>query len=232
MGESDRRLTFFSEAEGTVSLLAKAAKKSRKRFGGVLQRYLFLEISWSCIADRMPVLDQASLVASFWEIVEDWEKVRHADHLLELAVNLFPQTGAKPRAFEALFSGMRAIALGDDPASVVLRTEASMLAIAGWGPNLEGCRICGSSQAPGFRFVISEGAVSCPSCSGAHGRILSLGAVKTWRALQSSSPSVLGRIRLSKQITLELQDVIGDYIQYCIGKPLRSLREGQIPEST
>ena len=71
----------------------------------------------------MPVLEQAVLVASFWEIVEDWEKVRHADYLLELAVNLFPQPGPKPKAFEALYAGMRALALGDAPRAVAATTS-------------------------------------------------------------------------------------------------------------
>jgi DNA repair protein RecO (recombination protein O) len=223
MGEADRRYTLFSEADGTLSLLGRSARKSRKRFGGVLQRYFLLDISWSAIADRMPVLEQASLVASFWEIVEDWEKVRHADYLLEMAVNLFPQPGPKPRAFEALYSGIRSIALGDPPAAVTVRTIAAMLSIAGWGPNLAGCSGCGASLSGTFRFIISEGRVACSACAGSAGSPLSLGAVKSWRALQSSSPSVLGRIRLDGPILSELQDVTAKYLVYCIGKPLRSM---------
>lgn len=223
MGEADRRITLFSEADGTVSLLGRSARKSRKRFGGLLQRYLLLDVSWSSVPDRMPVLEQAVLVASFWEIVEDWEKVRHADHLLELAINLFPQPGAKPRAFEALYAGMRALALGDPPRAVATRTEAAMLAIAGWGPNLEGCRACGSTTQADFRFIMSEGTLACAGCSDRAGTFLSLGAVKSWRALQSSSPSVLGRIRLGEPILTELQGVMQKYIEYCIGRRMHSL---------
>ncbi|HEY5996799.1 MAG TPA: DNA repair protein RecO [Candidatus Deferrimicrobiaceae bacterium] len=231
MGEADRRITLFSESDGTVSLLGRSARKSRKRFGGVLQRYFLLDISWSSLPERMPVLEQAVLVASFWEIVEDWEKVRYADYLLELAVNLFPQPGPKPKAFEALYAGMRALALGDAPRAVAARTEAAMLAIAGWGPNLEGCRVCGSREQARFRFLLSEGSLACSGCSDRPGTVLSLGAVKSWRALQSSSPSVLGRIRLGESILAELQDVIPKYVEYCIGKQMRSLAPGESPSN-
>ncbi len=223
MGETDRRFTLFSESEGTVSLLGRSARKSRKRFGGVLQRYFLLDIGWSSITDRMPVLEQVMLVASFWEIIEDWDRVRHADYLLEMAVNLFPQPGPKPRAFEALYSGIRSLALGEPPGAVVARTEAAMLSTAGWGPNLGGCKVCGTNQAGTFRFIVPEGVLACPGCPGISGAPLSLGAVKTWRALQSSSPSVLGRIRLAEPILSELREVIRKYVEHCIGRPLRSL---------
>lgn len=223
MGEADRRVTLFTEAEGTVSLLGKSAKRSRKRFGGTLQRYFLLDIAWSAVPERIPILEQTALVASFWEIVEDWDRVRHADHLLELAVNLFPQPGPKPKAFEALYCGIRSLALGEIPEAVTLKAEAAMLSIAGWGPNLSACKKCGVPESPAFRFIEAEGVLGCPSCNGGKPGVLSLGAVKTWRALQASSPSVLGRIRISDGILKELQPVIRGYVEYCIGKRLRSL---------
>jgi recombinational DNA repair protein (RecF pathway) len=90
----------------------------------------------------MPVLESVSLVTSFWEIVADLEKVRHADYLLELAAALFPQPGPKPKAFDVLLSGMRSLALGDPPHPLARKSEAAFLALGGWGPNLAACRRC------------------------------------------------------------------------------------------
>jgi DNA repair protein RecO (recombination protein O) len=227
MGEADRRITLFTEGDGVVSLVGKSARKSRKRFGGSLQRYLLLDVSWTLVPNRMAVMEQAAIVASFWEIVEDWERVRHADHLLEVAVALFPQPGPKPRAFEALYSGMRALALGDSPTAVARRSEAAFLAISGWGPNLSACRKCGLADIGPFQFFPGEGSVYCGACKPPGGIPLSLGAVRTWRALQSSSPSVLSRIKISEVILKEMRDVMPRYLEWCIGKPLRSLSLGQ-----
>ena len=235
-GETDRRISFFTDSDGMVSTVAKAAHRSRKRFGGSLQKYFLLDVAWTESPGRMAVLESVSLVTSFWEIVTDWEKVRHADYLLELAAALFPQPGPKPKAFDLLLSGMRSLARGEPPHSLARKSEAAFLALGGWGPNFAVCRRCGQHAASipskfhgrSVRFVLSEGGMLCGNCPGDGGVKLSLGALKTWRALQVSSPSVLARVQITDSILEELQIVIPKYLEYCIGKRLRSLG-GEFP---
>lgn len=230
-GETDRRISFFTESDGMVAAMAKAARRSRKRFGGALQKYFLLEIGWTEAPGRMPVLESVSLLASFWEIVRDWEKVRHADYLLELAAALFPQPGPKSKAFDALLSGMRALAQGEPPDALARRAEAAFLAMGGWGPNLAECRRCGAPSGsfpttlPGrsVRLVVSEGGILCGNCAGGGGLHLSLGGLKTWRALQAPSRAAIARVRITESILEELTIVIPKYLEYCIGIRLRSL---------
>jgi DNA repair protein RecO (recombination protein O) len=223
MGEADRRLSFFTRDAGVVSTVGKSAWRSRKRFGGVLQRYVLLEISWTETPGRMAVLSTASVSESFWSVVDAWERVRHADYLLELTAELFPQVGPKPKAFAVLLDGFRALAAGDAPGTTARRVEASLLGIGGWGPDLSGCRKCGCADSRRFRFVPSEGGILCDTCPPGGGMPLSLGAVKTWRALQPASDAARGRLRVPDVITEELRTVMPKYVEYCLGKPLRSL---------
>ncbi|HEY6096845.1 MAG TPA: DNA repair protein RecO [Candidatus Deferrimicrobium sp.] len=225
LGEADRRLTFFTRDAGVLVTVGKSAWRSRKRFGGALQRYVLLDIAWTERPGRMAVLSSASLSRSFWGIVEDWERVRHADHLLEIASELFPQGGAKPRAFEVLLRGMRSIADGEPPPETARRVEAELLAIGGWGPDLSGCRRCREKERRSYRFLASEGGVLCDACPPGGGAPISLGAVKTWRALQAGKAAGRGRLRIPVVIAEELRTVIKGYVEYCIGKQLRSLAE-------
>lgn len=223
IGETDRRLTFFTEAAGTLGVVAKAAHRSRKRFGGALQKYFLLDIVWSEEAGRMPILGSASIVESFWDIVGNWERIRHADYLLELVSVLFPQSGSKPKAFAFLLSGIRSLSSGEPPLSIGRKAEAVFLAAGGWGPELSACLRCGREESRSFRFVVSEGKICCGACAGKGGEPLSLGAVRTWRALQVSSPSTIGRIRIPETVLLELQSVMSKYLEWNIGKPFKSL---------
>jgi len=223
LGEADRRLTFFTRDAGVLVTVGKSAWRSRKRFGGALQRYVLLDIAWTERPGRMTVLSSASVNRSFWGIVEDWERVRHADHLLEIASELFPQAGPKPRAFEVLLRGMRSISGGEPPPETARRAEAEFLVIGGWGPDLTGCRKCGKTEGRSYRFLASEGGVLCESCPPVGGSPLSLGAVKTWRALQAGKAVARGRLRIPVVIAEELRTVIPGYVEYCLGKQLRSL---------
>ena len=223
LGEADRRLSFFTRDAGVLVTVGKSAWRSRKRFGGALQRYVLLDIAWTQRTGRMAVLSSASVNRSFWGIVEDWERVRHADHLLEIASELFPQAGPKPREFEVLLRGMRSISDGEPPPETARRAEAEFLAIGGWGPDLSGCRKCGEKEGRSYRFLDSEGGVLCEACPPAGGVPLSLGAVKTWRALQAGKTATRGRLRIPVVIAEELRTVIPGYVEYCLGKQLRSL---------
>ena len=223
MGEADRRLTFFTRSAGVVSVVGKSAWRSRKRFGGLLQRYVLLDIVWTETAGKMPVLSTASVSASFWTIVEEWERVRHADYLLELAAEMFPQEGPKPKAFGILLDGIRALSAGEVPNKVARRVEAGFLGIGGWGPDLSGCRKCGRTDSRWFRFIPSEGGALCESCATGDGMKLSLGAVKTWKALQAGGEAARERLRVPDGIAEELRGVIPGYVEYCLGKQLRSL---------
>ncbi len=230
IGESDRRITFFTASEGLLTAVAKSAWKSRKRFGGALQRYLLLEIAWTERPGRMAVLSSARILTSYWEIVEEWDRVRYADYALELCAVLFPQPGAKPRAFDALEAVLRGLAGGEPPAAAARKAEAALLAVGGWGPNLSGCRSCGAPEARRYRFVASEGRIYCQDCLPKGGSALSLGAVKTWRALQAAEPARLGTLRISSHILFELQSVIPRYLEWSVGRTFRSLGGEHRPE--
>jgi DNA repair protein RecO len=172
MGEADRRLTFFTESAGAVTVVAKSAHRSRKRFGGAF----------------------------------------------------FPQAGPKPKAFTFLLAGIRSLSAGESPVSVGRKMEAAFLAAGGWGPDLSACRRCGKAEGRFFRFVFAEGRLYCEACAGKRGGLLSLGAVRTLRALQTSTPSTIGRVRIPEKILVELQDVMPKYLEWNFGKTFRSLR--------
>ena len=232
MGEADRRLSLFTETDGAVNVVAKSARRSRKRFGGALQKYVLLEVAWTEVPRRMSILTSASILVSFWDIVADWDRVRYADYLLELALSLFPQSGHKTKAFAFLLAGFRSLSGGETPASVGRKAEAAFLSLGGWGPELSGCLRCGRAESNSFRFVVSEGRLYCLACSGKGGHPLSLGAVRTWRALQASSPATIGRVRIQETILEELQIVIPKYLEWNLGVGLRSLgvdSEGRKP---
>jgi len=168
----------------------------------------------------MAVLSSASVNRSFWGIVEEWERVRTADHLLEIASELSPG-GAQAPAFEVLLRGCvpsRKGAAGGDRQKGRGRIPRDRR----WGPDLAGAVNARERRPVPTGFLASEGG-SCARPVRPPGIPLSLGAVKTWRALQARKTAGRGRLRIPVVIAEELRVVIPGYVEYCLGKQLRSL---------
>ena len=78
-GDYDLILTFFTLKKGKISAIAKSAKKSTKRFGGILELFSVLDIVCSARIDRdLMVLQEADLKNSFSGIRADLNKTAYA----------------------------------------------------------------------------------------------------------------------------------------------------------
>ena len=85
LGDNDLILTLLSIDQGKISVVAKSAKKSMKRFTGVLD--LYAEIDIVCGSGRgrgLPILSEASLKQPFSQIRTDIRKTAYAGYWAEL----------------------------------------------------------------------------------------------------------------------------------------------------
>jgi len=84
-GDFDLILTFLSLERGKISLIAKAAKKSTKRFAGILELFSLIEVVGSTSRGRgLPVLQEAILQSPFSTIRDDIKKTAYASYWCEL----------------------------------------------------------------------------------------------------------------------------------------------------
>jgi DNA repair protein RecO (recombination protein O) len=68
-GDFDKIITCLARKRGKISLIAKGAKKSIKRFAGILELFSVLNLVWSFGRGRgLPVLQEASVVHAFEQI--------------------------------------------------------------------------------------------------------------------------------------------------------------------
>jgi DNA repair protein RecO (recombination protein O) len=93
-GDYDKIITFFTLKRGKVSLIAKGAKKSIKRFVGVLELFSVLNLVWSFGRGRgLPILKEASVVHPFEQIRTNITWTAYASYWCEL-VYAFLSTGS------------------------------------------------------------------------------------------------------------------------------------------
>ena len=231
-GESDRIVTFLSKELGKVSGIAKAGRKSLKRFGGSLEPFTLVEIVMKP-RDGLSLLLESSSVKDFRQIKSDVDKIFYGSYMLELSESMIDEgePDAQGRLFNLLLSSMEALDACGNPEEVVRQFEISILNLTGYMPSLLKCISCGkevrhqmtgggSGEAGRLPFSISKGGVFCPACSRASEDSLDYVSYGTLRTLDAATS---GKVAFTKHALEESGRIIPAFIVHHLGKRLKCL---------
>jgi DNA repair protein RecO (recombination protein O) len=176
-GESDLVITFLTDTIGRVSALARGARKSVKRFGGVLEPMHTLRISYD---DRsgaeLITLREAKLERARPFLVTSLERMQAAGQALNWVRKAAPPRTPEPEVWAAMEALLDHLTDAHDTTQPRTRLAASglrLLAAFGWGIDFERCVSCGRLAAPGQTAAVdaSRGGLVCRNCGGARRRI-------------------------------------------------------------
>jgi len=231
-GDFDLILTLFTETTGKISVIAKHAKKSKKRFAGVLELFTVLKIT--CQASRrkgLPVLQEALLEEPFAAIRENMLHTAYASYWAELVATWAEEAQQLERLYRLLVFVLTGLDRQQmDPALLNLMFQMRFLDIAGLCPNLNYCCVCktGLDNLPHHvsGFDLPRGGLRCHGCGdqdGAH-VCLSRGTIKQLQWLAEGDLSRVARLRFSGQGMREAQRFLETFVPYHLGKEPRSLK--------
>ncbi len=203
MGEADQLVVFFTLSDGKVKGIAKSAAKSRRRFGGKLERLSRVRATWFEREGReLARLDSCDLLAESFTLHQELASAAVLGHVAEIADTFAPEHEADPDYFRllgALLDAFRGMKPGADPLPLARYFEYWTLRLHGLMPDLDLCASCGRALASGA--VVLAGASSqalCASCSRAAPRArgerelaLSPAALEQLERIRASHPARL-----------------------------------------
>ncbi len=231
-GDYDLILTFFTPCRGRLSAIAKAAKKSTRRFSGVLELFSVLDVVFSYGRRKgLPVLQEAALKHGFAGIRGDLLRTAYASYWAQL-INEWTEEAQPVKSLYPLFlhclhrldKGM------GPPPAISLLFQVRFLGIAGLAPNFSRCRKCGlpiaSFTAGSCFFDMTGGAIVCESCGPPKGRSLELvkGTVRQLQWMQKGDLAKAERIRITGQAMEEGSRLLEAFVPFHLGKEPKSLR--------
>jgi DNA repair protein RecO (recombination protein O) len=227
-GEADVIATLFTREHGKVSALARAARKSRKRFGGGLGLLTVSRVEMrSKRGSEMWTLLSAEPRRTFASLAADMAALTHASYGTELVRELTAAEQPEPAVFDLLVELYGALeARGAVPA--MLRVfELRLLELVGLGPVLEGCASCGDTDVGRAVIHVDRGGVLCGRCAS---RATGVGV----RPISEDARELLIEAQRTARIedvaettgaaANEARDVMMALLVHHIGKPLRSLQ--------
>ena len=143
MRESDLLVTLFTRLEGKVRGVARAAKKSRRRFGGALEPLTYVKLTYED-RERLELvrLDACEVLESPLTSEVTYPRAVALGHVAELLDELSPDREANDAVFRLALSVVRRLQ-GEELLLPVTYFELWMARLMGYLPDLSECLACG-----------------------------------------------------------------------------------------
>jgi len=233
-GESDLILHLLTPQTGRLTVIAKGARRSVKRFPGTLDLFNLLRVE---IERRRPTsmarLEVARLRRTFHGLRERPARFALGCYLLELLDRLAPEGGARAdlaRLFGFAVSALQMLDVEAPDRRLRCLLELRALSALGLRPELRRCVRCGkpagAAAAYTVGFHVGEGGPVCPACAGPGLPLLPvhLGTLRSLERSLEFDLDRLGRIALGGVALEEARALISRFLRFHVGLDLRSER--------
>ncbi|HSH68333.1 MAG TPA: DNA repair protein RecO [Deferrisomatales bacterium] len=213
--DSDLVVDLLTAAHGRLAALARGARKSRRRFGGVLDYFNLLHVEVGRGRGALGSLGSVELLGS-WEVLRtDVDAYCTGSHLLDLARLGTREGDAAPELFRLLLGGLDALQRGAHPASLARVFQVQALARLGYAPVARHCPGCGVALGTA---AAGRGVVICRGCAEPTAAVLSAGAVRTLQAAAELPPERLGALRLPPALAAEVVPFLDAALELALGR--------------
>jgi DNA repair protein RecO (recombination protein O) len=159
MREADLLVTLFTRAEGKVRGVARAAKKSKRRFGGALEPMTYVRAFYD-VRERQELvrLDSFEVIESPMANEVSYARAVALAHVAELVDELLPDREANDAIFRLTLSVLHAMK-GSEVWMPVTYFELWLTRLVGFLPELTECIVCGRSLngSPAYFHALADG---------------------------------------------------------------------------
>jgi DNA repair protein RecO (recombination protein O) len=223
-GEADLVATLLGLHTGRVSALARAARKSSRRFAGGLQPGLTGEAR---LRERpgAELLGLEAFEASSGRpgLAADLAKAAHAAYAVELCDRLCPPRQPEPAVYAWLEEFLSRLEAGSATAERLRVFELGLLRALGLGPSLDRCAQCG--RAPAHEEACWQpraGGILCRDC-GVGAERMSAGTREALAALNAASLAEADGMTLGRATASACRRAVLALLREHVHGPLRSL---------
>jgi len=227
-GESDKIVTLFCQEIGRLTVIAKGAHRSKKRFTNKLELFTFLQASYSKSSSTgMAVLDEAELLRSFISLRLDYTRYLAASVIREFMLLVTNETHDDNNLFQLALWALHSLDQARNHEQVVAVFLVKLFDDLGYRPNFSSCQSCGREPENGTPalFSIDAGGIICSSCSSHHhrgaGRMTS-GTMQMIGVVQQQPVSRLSRFKPTGIVLEQMLDYCYHYSRSLFQRDIHS----------
>jgi len=222
-GEADRILTIFTERFGKIKAIARGVRKGRSKLAGHLEPFMLLDLQLH-EGKTFYIVTGSEIKSDFSEIHTELKKTSQAFYLAELIDKFLPEHQRSDEAFNLFYRAIKY--LDENEKGLFLRIfELKIIEVSGFHPELYECVHCKNKLQEESNFWDAvEGGVLCGECQKKfhHGKKISNQLIKLLRLIEKSDFSILERLKISKEVEGEAEEILSAYIASILERELKS----------
>jgi len=228
-GESDRIVTFFTDKYGKIKGIAKGARRSKKRFANAIELFSHSKIFFSRNRkDGLFLIENSDVINHYPKIREDLEKTMAASYIIELIDHFTVEGKNSKKTFSLLKDFFEFLDREKFTEEFLRFFELRLIKLSGYEPVLEVCVACNTplDEIREPCFSAADGGIVCVECSRQRPGSLpvSVGTLKMLLMGKEMEMEKIHRLNLSRQSSRESKAILESFIQFILGKELKSVR--------
>ena len=157
--EADLLVTLFTRAEGKIKGVARAAKKSKRRFGGALEPLTVVRLYYDDREGKeLARLDSCDILESPLSAIVDYPRVVALEHVAEMLDELLPDREANDAIFRLAIAVLRQLRSGEIWMPLTY-FQLWLVRLVGFLPQLDECIVCGAALngSKAFYHALADG---------------------------------------------------------------------------
>ena len=220
LGEADRLVHLLTRERGRITVRARGARKSRKRYGGRLDRFSLIRVHLRTTARGRASLGAVDLLEPFLGIRSDLVCTAMADLLVEMARTTVHEEEPSAELFGLVVRALTTLDGGTPPPEGwLIALSMEVLRLSGLAVALDHCCVCGAP--PGGGFSLAAGGVVCEDHADGDVQRMTrpaLERLQTLSRLELADPASAGRSRADRGLRVLMQR----FCEYHLERRLRS----------
>lgn len=224
-GESDRIVTFLTEARGKLTGIAKGARNSRRRFVNCLDPFTLVRVHFrERHTAGLVFMDRCDLLAAPGSLC-DPIKFAYGSYLLEVIDQLTVEDAASSDLFELLRDSLDGLRSGPATAGFLRSFELRVLEGCGLTPSTSACHGCRALLVEATCwFEAPTGSLLCAACGAGRSGCVEITAqtLSCLRELMTCSPRDAQNTLLAAPTRRESAMLLGHWLALHLVRPLKS----------
>ncbi|MDH4068096.1 MAG: DNA repair protein RecO [Dehalococcoidia bacterium] len=237
LGEFDKIVTIYTPEFGKLRAVAKGACRPKSKLGGNVEP-LTHSLMLLAKGRNLDIVTQSQTINGFLTLKSDLWRMACGLYVLELIDSFTVDGGENRPLFDLLLDTLHQLSQPDSNETALRYFELHLLHYLGYRPQLHRCVTCDSPLKPVVNFFSpSKGGLLCPHCHSEENRSyeqnetisakssfpLSVGALKVLRLWQRCDYATSRRVRVTPELSRELEQALCQYIRYIVQRELKSL---------